>query len=254
MPFSVFTWYGARRARRPLHELVQSELDDRPTLLALVSDKFTQESHIRPFRPLAERFGERLHVILCAEWESPDREQDGEALFKSLGVAADIRPRLLHDEGEVRCGLYMRQRIPLSLIDLYFKERGQPGMTGMDDGREPYFLAREEVVAREVERLMARGMPPQAAAAAQAQVAQMAARSAGLSLLSGGLVRPEPRPSLPPASGAGPAGAPSAGAHDFNPAGVCRTCSDNRLSVRACPGKPKDDGPKRDRFELIELE
>ena len=253
MPFSVLTWYGARRARKPLHELVQFELSDRPTLLALVGDKFTQESHIRPFRPLAERFGERLHVILCAEWESPDRERDGELLFKSLGVAADVRPRLLQDEGDLRCALYLRQRIPLALIDLYFVERGMPGMTGMDDGREPFFLAREEVVAREVERLMARGMPPQAAAAALAAQEQLAARSAGLSLLNGGPVRNASRPALPPLATT-PASAPSAGTHDYNPAGTCRSCGDNRLSLRACPGKPKDDGPKRDRFELIELE
>ena len=254
MPFSVLTWYGARRARKPLHELVQFELSDRPTLLALVGDKFTQESHIRPFRPLAERFGERLHVILCAEWETPHREQDGELLFKSLGVAADVRPRLLQDEGETRCALFLRQRIPLALIDLYFIERGMPGMTGMDDGREPFFLAREEVAAREVERLMARAIPPLALAAAQAaQEQQLTARSAGLSLLNGGSVKAASRPALPPLATT-PASAPGAGTHDFNPAGGCRSCGDNRLSLRSCPGRPKDDGPRRDRFELIELE
>lgn len=257
MPFTVLTWYGARRARKPLHELVRFELTDRPTLLALVGDKFTQESHIRPFRPLAERFGERLHVLLCAEWEERDRVRDGEALFSALGVAPDLRPRLLSDEGELRCGLFLKQKLPLALIDLYFVERGAPMSTGMDDGREPFFLAREEVVAREVERLMARAIPPAALAAAQ-RAEQEA--SLGATLLSGrpasGALGP-PRPaqgSQPPQAQRTLPQQAKPGAHDFGQAAVCKLCGDARLSVRACPGKPKDDGPKRDRFELIELE
>ena len=254
MPFTVLTWYGARRARKPLHELVRFELTDRPTLLALVGDKFTQESHIRPFRPLAERFGERLHVILCAEWEEEDRARDGAALFKALGVAPDLVPRLLCDDGELRCGVFLKQRLPVALVDLYFVERGAPTSTGMDDGREPYFLAREEVVAREVERLMARAVPPQALAAAQQARAEA---EAGLSLLAG---RPVSGAFAPPQPKAAPSPLqqlqqrPQPGAHEFGSGTLCKQCGDGRLSVRACPGKPKDDGPARDRFELIELE
>jgi hypothetical protein len=253
MPFTVLTWYGARRARKPLHELVRFELTDRPTLLALVGDKFTQESHIRPFRPLAERFGDRLHVILCAEWEEQDRARDGAALFKSLGVAPDLVPRLLTDDGEIRCGVFLKQRLPVALIDLYFVERGSPTSTGMDDGREPYFLAREEVVAREVERLMARAVPPQALAAAQQARAEA---ESGLALLSG---RPVSGAFAPPQPKTSPLQQlqqqrPQPGAHEFGSGTLCKQCGDGRLSVRACPGKPKDDGPTRDRFELIELE
>jgi hypothetical protein len=217
MPLTVLTWYGVRRARKPLPELVRFELTERPTLLALVGDRFTQESHLRPFVPLAERFGERLHVILCAEWDERDRQRDGEQLFKALGVAADVRPRLLRDEGDVRRAVLLQRRQPVALVDLYFVERAPPGTGPFQDDREPWFQAREELVARELERLLARGP-------AEPQRAPPAG---------------EP---LPP------------GAHDFSAAGTCRSCGDGRLSLRSCPGRPRDEGPRRDRFELIELE
>src|ERR1700694_5597632 len=54
---TVISWYAARRSRRQLHEWVARALTDKPTLLAIVSDKYTQEGHLRPFAPVAERLG-----------------------------------------------------------------------------------------------------------------------------------------------------------------------------------------------------
>jgi hypothetical protein len=276
MPFTVLTWYGARRARRPLHELVRFELTGMPTLLTLVGDRFTQESHLRPFRPLAERFGERLHVLLCAEWDERDRLRDGEELFRRLGVAPDLRPRLLRPEGERRCGLFLKQKLPLALVDLYFAERAPPRSAGADDGREPYFLAREELVAQEVERLLARPLPASALEAAQradeelqegSALLSQPPRAAGVKVViverpgvraqQAALDNPVARevPPSRPAPLPAPAAAqrPPPGAHDFGSNIVCRLCGDDRFSVRTCPGK-REEGPRKDRFELIEID
>jgi hypothetical protein len=237
MPYTVLTWYGARRARKSLLDLVRFELTDRATLLAVVEDKFTQETHVRPFGPLADRFGERLHVILCAEWTQISRRVEGEALFRELGVPADLRPRLLRDEGEVRCALLLRRRQPVALLDLYFVERGPPSAAVADDGREPFFTAREELAAQEIERLLAQPAPPPVEANLPVEAARLVAA------IPGARVSQEPRTAL--AAGTG---------HDYDQTGKCRRCGDARFSPRACPGPPKDEGPRRDRFELIELE
>jgi hypothetical protein len=220
MPFTVFTWYGARRARKSLLELVRRELTDRPTLLAVLEDKFTQENHVRPFQPLAERFGERLHVILCAEWDPPLRQTEGERLFRDLGVAEEQLPRLLTDEGESRCAVLLRTRQPVALLDLYFVERGYSRETGLVDGREPYFLEREERAAQELERLLARPAPPPLTLPAPPSAASLAAAIPGATVLGPARSQQPPRSTpRPPA-----------------------------------PLPREEEGPRRDRFELIELE
>jgi hypothetical protein len=215
MGLTVITWYGARRLRKSLQQLVMNELTDRPTLLAIVSEMYTQEQHIRPFAPLAERFAGRLEVILCAEWQQDAREKDGEQLLAALGLAPDARPRLLRDEGDVRVGLVLRQKQPVALIDLYFAERAPPSALYADDGRDTAFALREERAALQLSQLLTR-LPAQPPA-------------------------PQPEPLLKP------------GQHDFNRGGVCRLCGDGPMSRRECPGtKAQEAG--RDRFELIELE
>jgi hypothetical protein len=57
-----------------------------------------------------------------------------------------------------------------------------------------------------------------------------------------------PPPEPPPARVLAP------GEHDFSPKGICRACGDGRASLRLCPGQKKPEEPRRDRFELIEIE
>jgi hypothetical protein len=212
--YSVISWYGARRSRKELHELVQRALTDKPTLLALVADKYTQEAHLRPFAPVAERFGDRLHVILAAEWEQEDRERDGEVLLGQLGLAPEARRRLLVDQGKARTGLVLRQKQPVALIELFFEERGFTTLDGRPDPRGAEIGAREDRVVRQLEELLVRLPPP----------------------------APPPSRALQP------------GEHDFSPAGLCRFCGAGSATLTACPGTRRDDGPRRDRFELIELD
>ncbi len=215
MALKVITWYGARRLRKSMQKLVMDELTDKPTVLCIVSEMFTQEHHIRPFAPLAERFDGRIEFLLCAEWQQEAREKDGEPLLAALGVAREAWPRLLRDEGDVRVGVVLRAKQPIALIDLYFAERAPNGPLYADDGRELIFSTREERAATQLSQLLTRlpAQPPP----------------------------PPPAPMLQP------------GQHDFNRGGVCRLCGDGPMSRRACPGT-KAEEPGRDRFELIELE
>jgi hypothetical protein len=211
---TVISWYAARRSRKQLHELVQQALTPAPTLLAIVADKYTNEDHLRPFAPLAERFGDRLHVILAAEWEQEDRERDGEAALRQLGLAPDARRRVLRDQGKGRTGVVLRQKQPVALIELFFEERGFVTLDGRPDPRGAEMRAREDRAATQLEELLVRLPPPP----------------------------PPPSRKLQP------------GEHDFSPQGLCRFCGQGRASLLACPGTRKDDGPQRDRFELIELD
>lgn len=206
---TVISWFAARRSRRPLFELVQRALTNRPALIAVVSDQYTNEHNIRPFAPLAERLEGRMDVILAAEWRAEDRVQDGEALWRSLAVAPQVRPRLSADEGEQRLALVVRQKQPIALLELFFKERAR-----VDDERERELAALEDAAVRKLEDLL-RLLPPQP---------------------------PPPPRTLAP------------GEHDFSEKGLCRVCSAGRATLSLCPGKPKDEGPRRDRFELIELD
>jgi uncharacterized protein YjiS (DUF1127 family) len=211
---TVISWYSARRSRRELAEWVQRALTDKPTLLAIVADKYTQESHLRPFAPVAERFGDRLHVILAAEWEQPERERDGELALAQLGLAPAARQRVLHDEGKGRTGVVLRQKQPVALIELFFEERGYTTLDGRPDPRADEIRAREDHVVRQLEDLLVRLPPPP----------------------------PPPSRALKP------------GEHDFSPQGLCRFCAQGKATLTACPGTRRDDGPRRDRFELIELD
>jgi hypothetical protein len=216
MSYTVLNWYTARRSRKSMRELVMAELTDKPTLLAIVSDMYTQELHLRPFAPIAERFEGRLDVILCAEWQQDSREKDGEQLLAALGLATEARPRLLRDQGEVRVGVVLRAKQPIALIDLYFKERAPPGpMYPPDEAGDAIHANREERAFVQLSQLLTR-LPAQ----------------------------PPPPP---------PAPLLAAGQHDFNRGGVCRLCGDGPMSKRTCPGTRVQE-PGRDRFELIELD
>src|SRR6267143_4989112 len=71
---TVVSWFTARKARKPIVQLVADHLRPEPTLLALVADRYTSESSLRPFAPLAEKLGDRMHVLVLAEWPQEDRE------------------------------------------------------------------------------------------------------------------------------------------------------------------------------------
>jgi hypothetical protein len=212
--YTVLPWFAARRARKTLAELLHASLDERPTLLAILGDKYTNQDRVRPFAPLAERFRGRLHVILAAEWEPEERERQGDPALRELGVAPEARRRLLRDEGRGRVALLLRQKKPVALIDVFFEERAFVGLDGQPDPRATEIAAREDEVARRIDDVLVRLPPP---------------------------APPAPRTL-------------QAGEHDFSPEGLCRFCSEGRATLRACSGTRRDDDPRRDRFELIELD
>jgi len=212
--YTAIPWFAARRARKSLGQLLQAALTDRPTLLAILSDKYTNEDKLRPFATLAERFAGRLHVILAAEWEQRDREEDGEASLRALGVAPDARRRLLRDEGKRRFALLLRQKRPVALIEVFFEERAHTGLDGRPDPRGAEIAAREDEIARRIDEALVRLPPP----------------------------APPPQRTLQP------------GEHDFSPHGLCRFCGQGSSTLLACPGTKREEAPARDRFELIELD
>jgi hypothetical protein len=212
--YTVLPWFAARRARKSLAELLRMSLDEGPTLLAIVGDKYTNQDRVRPFAPLAERFRGRLHVILAAEWEPEEREGQGETALRELGVAPETRRRLLRDEGRARLALLLRQKRPVGLIELFFEERAFVGLDGQPDPRGAEIAAREDEVARRIEDALVRLPPP----------------------------APPPPRTLQP------------GEHDFSPQGLCNFCGQGRATLLACSGTRRDDDPRRDRFELIELD
>ena len=213
--YTVLPWFAARRARKPLAELLRGSLDDRPTLLAILGDKYTNEDRVRPFAPLAERFRGRLHVILAAEWEPDERERQGDAALRELGVAPEARRRLLRDEGRGRVALLLRQKKPVALIDLFFEERAFVGLMG----------------SRTRTR---RGDAPPART-----------RSPGGSTTCSSVSLRPPRRRRGRCSPASTTSHPRACASSAARAG--RRCC-------ACSGTRRDDDPRRDRFELIELD
>jgi len=211
---TVISWSTARRGRKALHELVQEALSDRPTLLAVLSDLYTIEEHIRPFAPLAERFAQRIDFIVAAEWPAARRESDGEALLQRLGLAPEARRRMLRDEGPKRVAAVLRQKQPVALVEVFFEERAATGLDGKPDPRGPEIREREDRVARSLEDLLGRLPPPS----------------------------PPPPRTLKP------------GEHDFGQRGICAFCGQGRSTFLACTGTRRDDAPRRDRFELIELD
>ena len=245
--YTVIPWFAARRARKSLWQMLQLALTDRPTLLAVLRDKYTSEDKLRPFAPLAERFGGRLHVIVAAEWEQDDREREGEAALRELGVAPEVRPRLLRDDGRRRFALLLRQKqaeaaVPYlqqaadkkpkeyrprfylaeallaagdsSKAEENYKARAHTTLDGRPDPRGEEIAAREDEVARKIDELLVRLPPP----------------------------APPPTRMLQP------------GEHDFSPQGLCRLCGQGRATLVACAGTKRDEGLRRDRFELIELD
>lgn len=213
---TVISWYAARKGRQQLYDIVESALTDKPTVLAIVADQFTSETRLRPFVPLAERFDGRLDFILAAEWPQPERERDGEMVLRRLGLSPEVRPRLLRDEGRARISVVLRRKQPIALLDLFFLEKGLP-MDGPPDAREAGVRAEEAALAASLQDLLSRLAP---------------------------LPPPPPPPSRTLA----------AGEHDFAPTGLCRLCTDGRSTLRACPGTKRDEGPTKDRFELIEID
>ena len=212
--YTVIPWFAARRGRKSLGQMLQPALTDRPTLLAIVGDKYTSEDKLRPFARLAERFGGRLHVVLFAEWEPEDREREGEAALCDLGVVPEARRRLLRDEGRRRFALLLRQKQPVAVIEVFFEERASRGLDGRPDPRAAEIARREEEIVRRIDELLVRLPPP---------------------------APPLPRTLQP-------------GEHDFSPLGLCRVCGQGSSSLLACPGTKREEAPSRDRFELIELE
>jgi hypothetical protein len=212
--YTVIPWFAARRARKSLWQILQPALTDRPTLLAVLRDKYTSEDKLRPFAPLAERFGGRLHVILALEWEQEDREREGEVALRELAVVPEARPRLLRDDGHRRFALLLRQKQPVAVVEVFFEERAHTTLDGRPDPRGEEIAAREDEVARKIDELLVRLPPP----------------------------APPPPRTLQP------------GEHDFSPQGLCRLCGQGRASLLACAGTKREEGPRRDRFELIELD
>lgn len=165
---TVLTWYQARRERRTLSDLVGSRLSERPTLLCIVSEQFRQESHLRPFTPLAEALGDRMDVVLCAEWPQDVREVEGSDLLRRLGLVQWAWPRMLVDNrGELRGAVVLRERRPVGLIDIFFAEKDR--LDG-NDALERDLASRESTIVSELSRLLGafvaepvrRGPPQQA--------------------------------------------------------------------------------------------
>jgi hypothetical protein len=212
--YTVIPWFAARRARKTLSQLVQAAITDKPTLLAIVSDKYTSEEKLRPFAPLVERFAGRLHVILAAEWEQQDREREGDAALRDLGLAPEARRKALRDEGSTRVAVLLRQKRPVALIDAFFEERAYTTLDGRADPRAAEMREREDEVARSIDEVLVRLPPP----------------------------APPPPRTL------------QAGEHDFSPQGLCRLCGAGSSTLLACPGTRRETEPRRDRFELIEID
>lgn len=153
---TVLSWFAARRSRRPVVELVMEELRPEPTLFAILADQYTNESSLRPFAPLAEKLGNRMHVLLLAEWPQEERERDGEAVLTRLGVSREAWPMLLRDEdGDTRFAAVLRRKQPVALINLFFRERRQGGSDREDDELRAW----EEEAFRKLEGLLSRLSP-----------------------------------------------------------------------------------------------
>jgi hypothetical protein len=208
---TVLSWFGARRSRKPLEQLVAGELGPAPTLFAMLADRYTSETSLRPFAPLADRLGDRMHVLVLAEWPQEEREREGDALLRGLGLAADVRPLLLRDQSDARVAVVLRRRQPVALINLFFQERRQNVGDAIDDE----LCAWEAEALSKLESLLTR-LPPQP---------------------------PEQPRALAPDE------------HDFLSSGLCRKCGEGAGSLLGCRvRRVVDSGPRRDRFELIELD
>jgi len=158
---NVLSWSVARKSRTPIVQLVADHLRPDPTLFALLADRYTSESSLRPFAPLAEKLRDRMHVLVLAEWPQPDRERDGEILLRSLGVSPEAWPMLLRDEDDARFAVVLHRGRPVALINLFFREL--PYGSGSPEDEE--LRACEEEALRKLEALLSRlsPLPPDAA-------------------------------------------------------------------------------------------
>src|SRR5919199_5231113 len=208
--YTVISCFAARRARKSLWQMLQGALTDRPTLLAVLADKYTNEDKLRPFASLAERFAGRVHVIVALEWDQPDREREGDAALRELGVVPEARRRLLRDDGRRRFALLLRQKQPAAIVEVFFEERAHTALDGRPDPRAEEIAAREDRIARHIDEVLVRLPPP----------------------------APPPPRTLQP------------GEHDFSPQGLCRLCGEGRSTLRACTATKREEAPRRDRFEL----
>ncbi|MFL5312711.1 MAG: hypothetical protein ACJ79H_19930 [Myxococcales bacterium] len=157
---TVVSWSTARKSRQPIVQLVADHLRPEPTLFALLADRYTSESSLRPFAPLAEKLRDRMHVLLLAEWPQPDRERDGETLLRSLGVSPEAWPMLLRDEDDARFAVVLHRGRPVALINLFFREL--PHGSGTPEDEE--LRAWEDEASRKLESLLSRlsPLPPEA--------------------------------------------------------------------------------------------
>src|SRR5882762_9259317 len=148
-------WFTARKSRKPIVQLVADHLRPEPTLFALLADRYTSESSLRPFAPLAEKLGDRMHVLVLAEWPQEDRERDGETLLRSLGVSREAWPMLLRDEDDARFAVVLHRGRPVALINLFFRELPQ----GSGGAQEEEVRAWEDEALRKLEALLSRLSP-----------------------------------------------------------------------------------------------
>ena len=152
---TVLSWSTARKSRNPIVQLVADHLRPEPTLLALLADRYTSESSLRPFAPLAEKLRDRMHVLVLAEWPQAEREKDGETLLRSLGVSAEAWPMLLRDEDDTRFALVLHRGRPAALINLFFRELPHGSHTPEDEELRAW----EDEALRKLESLLSRLSP-----------------------------------------------------------------------------------------------
>lgn len=152
---TVLSWSTARKSRKPIVQLVSDHLRPEPTLFALIADRYTSESSLRPFAPLAEKLRDRMHVLVLAEWPQPDREKDGETLLRSLGVSPEAWPMLLRDEDDTRFALVLHRGRPVGLINLFFRELPHGSHTPEDEELRAW----EDEALRKLESLLSRLSP-----------------------------------------------------------------------------------------------
>jgi hypothetical protein len=164
---TVVSWFTARKSRKPIVQLVADHLRPEPTLFALLADRYTSESSLRPFAPLAEKLGDRMHVLVLAEWPQEDRERDGETLLRSLGVSREAWPMLLRDEDDARFAVVLHRGRPVALINLFLRELPR-GSGGPEDAE---LRAWEDEALGKLEALLSRlsPLPPEGARASAPQ-------------------------------------------------------------------------------------
>ena len=158
---NVVSWSTARKSRTPIVQLVADHLRPEPTLFALLADRYTSESSLRPFAPLAEKLRDRMHVLVLAEWPQAERERDGETLLRSLGVSREAWPMLLRDEDDARFAVVLHRGRPVALINLFFRELPH----GTDNPEDQVLRGWEDEALRKLEALLLRlsPLPPDAA-------------------------------------------------------------------------------------------